>query len=308
MKKFVKNLILFSAFASLFYIMILSLWSWVMPFYMAKNVRNCTGCYGHLNTRVKEIPQYKDVDIIVLGSSHAYRGFDPRVFEEAGIKLFNLGSSSQSPIQSNVLLNQYIDDLNPKLVVLEVYAGTLGIDGVESSLDLAANNKMDWNYYKTLKDIRNLQTYNSTIYGSFRELFNLNEGFEEELVQEEDVYVNGGYVETIYRQNPMNDEKSRPWKIEPVQLKYLKENIEFLKRKEIPCLLMQTPITQKLYESRTNNEEVDSLLSELGSYKNFYYSLRLNDSLDFYDSNHLNQEAVVRFNKVFIDYLKQQDL
>ena len=47
---------------------------------------------------------------------------------------------------------------------------------------------------------------------------------------------------------------------------------------------------------------MDSLLSTFGNYKNFQGEIKLNDTLDFYDSNHLNQEAVVRFNEKFIEY------
>ncbi|WP_235802667.1 SGNH/GDSL hydrolase family protein [Vaginella massiliensis] len=163
MKKFIQNLIKFTLFAILFYIVVLCLWSWMMPSFMAKNVRNCIGCYGHLNTRVKEIPNYKDIDLLILGSSHAYRGFDTRVFEKHGLQMFNLGSSAQTRIQANVLLNQYLDQLNPKLVVLESYDGALELDGVESALDLAANNKIDLNYIRTLAVIKNISVLNSTI-------------------------------------------------------------------------------------------------------------------------------------------------
>src|SRR5690606_4167572 len=118
MKKILVSFLKFIFFAGIFYVLVLCIWSLLMPDFMAKNVRNCIGCYGHLNTRVKEISKFQDVDILVLGSSHAYRGFDNRVFEKQGLKLFNLGSSSQSPMQTNILLNQYVDELNPKLVVL----------------------------------------------------------------------------------------------------------------------------------------------------------------------------------------------
>ena len=110
---------------------------------MAKNVRSCVGCYGHLYSRVKDAEKIKNPDILFIGSSHSYRGFDTRVFQKHGIKAFNLGSSSQTPINSKVLLKQYLDKINPKMVVIEAYAGTISADGVESSLDLLSNNKID---------------------------------------------------------------------------------------------------------------------------------------------------------------------
>ena len=71
--------------------------------------------------------------------------------------------------------------------------------------------------------------------------------------------------------------------------------------------MVQTPISQKLYNSKTNNKEVDILLSTFGKYKNFQGEIKFNDTIDFYDSNHLNQKAVERFNEKFIEYfnLKQ---
>ena len=113
-----------------------------MPPFMAKNVRNCVGCYGHLFTRVKEAKETKNPDILFLGSSHAYRGLDPRIFAEEGITSFNLGSSSQTPINTQVLLHQYLDQIQPKMVIYEVYAGTLTSDGVESSLDLLISSPL----------------------------------------------------------------------------------------------------------------------------------------------------------------------
>ena len=92
------------------------------------------------------------------------------------------------------------------------------------------------------------------------------------------------------------------WNINPKQIAALKENIDYLKSKNISYIIVQAPITEKLYKSKTNNKEVDSLLSTFGNYKNFQEEIKLNDTLDFYDSNHLNQEAVVRFNEKFIEY------
>lgn len=98
MKLFIKNIILFTCYILLFYIIVTPLWSFVMPNFMAKNVRNCVGCYGHLFSRVRDAEKMKNPDILFLGSSHAYRGFDTRIFSKHGITSFNLGSSAQTPI------------------------------------------------------------------------------------------------------------------------------------------------------------------------------------------------------------------
>ena len=97
MRRFLINSVLFSLFATIFYILVLPVWSYIMPPFMAKNVRSCVGCYGHLYSRVKDAEKIKNPDILFIGSSHSYRGFDTRVFQKHGIKAFNLGSSSQTP-------------------------------------------------------------------------------------------------------------------------------------------------------------------------------------------------------------------
>ncbi|WP_018674753.1 hypothetical protein [Riemerella columbina] len=305
MKNFIKNIILFTCYILLFYIIVTPLWCFVMPNFMAKNVRNCVGCYGHLFSRVRDAEKVKNPDILFLGSSHAYRGFDTRVFSKHGITSFNLGSSAQTPINTKVLLHQYLDKIQPKMIVYEVYAGTLTSDGVESSLDLLSNNKININSVKMTLEINKITTYNTLLYGMFRQVFNLNDGFYENPNQGGNHYVlGGGFVQSDFRKNPLESEKVEEWKLNPKQINALKENIEFIKERNIPYILVQAPISQKLYNARTNNKEVDSTLAQLGTYKNFYGEIKLNDTIDFYDSNHLNQNAVVKFNEKFITYLK----
>ncbi|WP_235802666.1 hypothetical protein [Vaginella massiliensis] len=136
----------------------------------------------------------------------------------------------------------------------------------------------------------------------------MSDAFNEEFLRHDDRYIWGGFVETAFRKNPMMEEKSRAWYINPIQLQYLEKNVRFLKNKNIPYIIIQAPITNRLYNSRTNSDEVDSILNTYGRYKNFQKLIDLNDTLDFYDSNHLNQQAVEKFNEIFIDYIKNQNL
>ena len=75
---------------------------------------------------------------IVLGSSHAYRGYDPRIFEQVGINLFNAGTSSQNAKGSLVLYNEYLRD-RADIFILDVYDPVFELEGTESNMRLIQN-------------------------------------------------------------------------------------------------------------------------------------------------------------------------
>ena len=135
------------------------MWGLIFPHNIAKNLK-LLGPGGHLKTRIRDLATCSDVDVLFLGSSHAYRGFDPRIFMKYGIKSFNLGSSAQTPIQTEILLKRYLNSLKPKLVVYEVYPSTLSLDGVESALDLIANDRIDFPIIKMALDLNHAAVYN----------------------------------------------------------------------------------------------------------------------------------------------------
>jgi hypothetical protein len=62
------------------------------------------------------------LDLIFLGSSHAYRSFDPKIFNSSmGINSFNMGHSSQNPVDSYYVLKEVLKYQKPKVVVFEQY-------------------------------------------------------------------------------------------------------------------------------------------------------------------------------------------
>ena len=305
MKKFLINISLFGLFAIVFYLVIMPLWSSVLPFYMSKNVRSCMGCYGHTFTRMQDAQKTKNVDVLIVGSSHAYRGIDPRILQKDGISAFNLGSSAQTPINTKVLLHQYLEQIKPKLVVYEAYAGTMNIDGVESSLDILSNNKIDINSIKMANEVHNLLAYNTLIFSGFRQTFGLNKTFNEVANQGVDTYISPtGYVETKFRNNIFNNENISKWDLRETQKEEFENNIQYIKSKGIEVYIIQAPITNTLYKSINNNKEVDQFLGKLGHYKNYQNLVELKDSTDFFDNNHLNQIGVEKFNLILSKDLK----
>ncbi|MFQ3676285.1 MAG: hypothetical protein SNJ64_07080 [Endomicrobiia bacterium] len=94
MKKFIKSLAIFSIFSIFFYVILIIIWGNYFPSFLKQNLVYKIGAYGHLFSRLKEVKSTNTIDILFLGSSHTYRGFDSRIFKRYGYETFNLGSSS----------------------------------------------------------------------------------------------------------------------------------------------------------------------------------------------------------------------
>ncbi|SHI38118.1 hypothetical protein SAMN04488096_101366 [Mesonia phycicola] len=316
MKKFIINTIKFLFFASVFYVLGLFAFGYFLtPSFLKGNINYKQGGYGHLYTRLKEAKTFQDVDLLFLGSSHTYRGFDNRIFTKGGYSSFNLGSSAQTSIQTNILLKRYLDLLHPKLVVYEVYPGTFSSDGVESSLDLMSNDSMDFSDLSMALEINNLKVYNTLFYDLLREKL-LTNTFVEDKNKELDTYISGGFVskEMKYNSSPHKYKNlSRSWELKDIQFSEFEKNLEMLKKANIHFIFVYAPVTSNLYESYKNNQEFDVKMNAYAekyhtSYINFNGKLKLNDSLHFYDAHHLNQQGVEIFNTSFIDSLKKIDL
>jgi hypothetical protein len=162
--RLLKQFVLFLVFVIPTYGLFIIVWGETMPGIFKKNLSFFPGGYGHLNSRIKEIPQHPNVDILVLGSSHAYRGFDTRIFEKYGYSMFNLGSSSQTPVQTQVLLHRYLELLSPKLIIYEVNPMLFNSDGIEASLDLLANDEVDRHSAEMALIQNHIKIYNTLVY------------------------------------------------------------------------------------------------------------------------------------------------
>ncbi|MDQ3049683.1 MAG: hypothetical protein M3Q95_02225 [Bacteroidota bacterium] len=264
------------------------------------------GAYGHMNTRMKEVRNSGSVELLILGSSHAYRGIDTRYFERNGIKTINLGSSSQTPIQSLMLLQKYFDQLRPSMVILEVYPEIFSLDGVESSLDLVANDNADWHLFQMVLNVNHIKTYNAFTYSLLRQCYGNWDDFVEPVTMGKDTYIKGGFV----------DRKSETFKYtnhEPVkiifrkeQLEALKKIIEFVSSKNCKLLLVQAPVTKAYYQSMQFEMNMDSLMESYAPYINFNGKIALDDSLHFYDPDHLNREGVNIFNEALMKFMDEK--
>ena len=91
----------------------------------------------------RELEGLDSLDVLVLGSSHINSNFDPRIFNENSKSCFNLGTPSQTPMNSYYLLNEYLPILRPKMLIVEVFPGILGNTGFSSFVDILINRDID---------------------------------------------------------------------------------------------------------------------------------------------------------------------
>ncbi len=78
-------------------------------------------------------------DVVIIGSSHAYRGYDPEIFTQRGYSVFNLGTSAQTPKGTYWLVREYLNESNTSVLILDLYENILMSNGLESAADLALN-------------------------------------------------------------------------------------------------------------------------------------------------------------------------
>lgn len=304
MKNFIKSVVYFSIFLVVTYPMLIVFWGSFAPQRLKPNINYPIGGYGHMYSRIKDLENTANVDVLFLGSSHAYRGFDVRIFEGEGLKVFNLGSSNQTPIQTVVLLKKYLDKLNPKVIIIEVCHREFESDGVEGSIDIIANDRNGINTTIMALKINHVKTYNALIYGFMRDIFNANNSFREPKQKGNDTYISGGYVE---KELAYYSHVKRPTKIRKFngkQFVAFEEIVSMINKRDIEFILVYASVTSSLYESYANNDTFDDKMREFGLYYNFNLIMELDDSLHFYDSHHLNQVGVTLFNKKVLEIIR----
>lgn len=305
--RLIKRGLLFLGFAVVVYFLLMLVTLAFAPASFKRNINFRMGSYGHMHSRMKEVKVKKDVDLLLLGSSHTYRGFDTRIFEDEGWSCFNLGSSSQSHIQTQVLLKRYLKRLHPKWVIYEVYPGTFETDGVESSTDLLSNDRVSRHSLALLVKTPGIKVMNTFVAGLWYDWLGKKGTFEEDPKKGLDIYIPGGYVEmALAHYQPEGDSTTRKWVLREKQLRAFRQNLNLLRANGAEVLLVQAPITQGLYHSYTNNAAFDSTMQVHGRYYNFNDLMQVNDSLHFFDRDHLNQLGVEAFNRRLMDLLPRR--
>jgi len=241
-------------------------------------------------------------DVIVVGSSHAYRGYDPRIFIKNGSDLYNLGTSSQSVFNSYFISKNYITSSNCKLAILEMYDGALSSDAIEPTSDLVQNissNKAAFEMVMAIKDPRAFNMFTVRL---------MTKG--DAPMYYDSAYVFNGYSEKKDSVKVVDENwRKSKFEINEMQVSYLRKTISYFKEKNITILLVSHPAPIEL--NNGNHEKVAAQIETICKdfnveYIDYSYTHNLKLKVDFYDAHHLNQSGVLKFNEMLILDLRKR--
>lgn len=289
------------------WVLLTFLYGSLVPTIYQKNVRYASAG-GFAPARFSEADTASGVELLVLGSSHAYRGFDPRIFDKEGIEMFNLGSSAQRMIQTRYLVEKYLEKLQPEMVIVEVSSMNFTGDGLESALDICYSmGDPDLDMLEMVFEVNQVKSYNTFLYATLRHL--MGEGPQEKRSENGEKYIPGGYVESY---KVIDDPESLHERLPAEEVDFagnrhvraFEDILGLLREKNIPVILVQAPTSVAYNSSISNKAEIDRYLSSFPGipYYNFNELISLDDDC-FLDLHHMNQKGVTAFNKALVQKL-----
>ena len=278
--------------------------------------RNYTtpGGWGQSLRRFRDLGNTGTLKVLIAGSSHAYRSFDPRIFAERGLSAFNVGSTNQTPLNTYYLLRRFIPAISPELVLLEVYARTLSSqDGLEGFFDLSANLPLSPEMIRMAFATGKPHAVNTLVELQMRRLVHPLDRVRQEDIEDE-VYVTGGYCEsgeTIGEgQAFQHFGRVEP---SPTQIEYLEKILGYLRDRGIRVVMVTAPFPAEHRRAIENYAALSRRIGELADrrgipYLDFNYLIDLRTYTHFKDTHHLNRAGVRRFNRDLLDRLEKRNL
>ncbi len=297
--KFLKLSGIFIPIALVFYFLFVIICGEFLPNYLRNNLKFDKADVGFVDVRFQDIKNFKDVDILFIGSSRSYRHYDTRFFQKKGIKSFNLGTGAMTFLQAEILLNRHIDWLNPKLIIFDVFPAMLDGDGIESSLKVINHSKPYKYSLKMFWHQKSLKVFNSLIFSWYRNLIYDKSDIENHF-RDPHTYISGGFVESKVRTSKSISSDTLSFTIRDFQLQSFYKIKELLEQKQVSVIYVQSPIHKK--ESYENENKFNFLFKNNSlNYFDFNNLNFLNDTLHFSDAHHLNQDGVELYNDYFFE-------
>ncbi|MEI7595016.1 MAG: hypothetical protein WCK02_04650 [Bacteroidota bacterium] len=254
---------------------------------------------------INGFPKDSNFDIQFYGSSHTYRSFDPKIFENAGYICYNWGSSSQTPKNTLALIEEY--SRNTSNIILEVYPINFTLAGTECAWDMIASPLSNKTILKECLIQNDLRCW---------QLFSIRPIIQKMLAntpQPSNKSFYKGYAETVdsagklstYQKYTVLDSKLK------MQMDYLEKIIRYCKNQNKNLILVCAPVPSKL--AIDGEDKWELAITEICAkysiqFINMLRKHNLSDENHFFDDDHLNKEGVRIFNDTLINIFEKRKL
>lgn len=309
--KTLKSILIFGAFTAVFFVGMLVVLAKVQ--YKDVSLLSRTNLFYSIKgnneyKRFHEFDENKIWDVLVMGSSHAYRGYNPTVFENNGYSCYNLGSSGQTIRETYHIISNM--KKHPKLYVIDLHVGSFESDGVESASRLIANVKDD-----QLAAAIAFDEFNWMLSLSFakRKIESQYPPIFKE-AEEDTVHYYNGFAGRNEKVKEGIDYKSIGKNFIPTSfgMEYLDKLVTYLKENDLRAVFVTHPQPEAINHNQMNefSDAIKDKLNEDFLYFNYAFSLtnQFNTFEDFYDSHHLNLQGSNKFTELLLNDLTDSGL
>jgi len=279
---------------------------------------------------IKEYKTYpKNIDIAILGNSHAHQSYDVRIIEsKLGLSSFNFGNSAQNLETTKVILNNIIKEHNLKLIILDVLKMNI------KEIDNENNKKLQLKTldhlpitFKRVEQTNYIFGVSETPYAlspflrnhyDFNKITRLNYTREYKIGNKNEFYMGfkvptrsfgdkvwKKFTKKFKKKSPTNNFKD----ISSKEKKRILYFIEVAEENNIPILFVNSPTYVNDYykEYKKTTSFTKRYVEALG--KNFldFDYLRKNKTLtkeDFADPNHLNTLGAIKVTDSLVNFIK----
>ena len=262
------------------------------------------------------------IDVLVLGSSHAFVNISPQIlYEQEGISAYNLCASMQPTWHTYYYLKEALEYQHPKLIVMDVFRLVEYYDYSKESKLIKSTYGMKMSQNK-LESIRaGLSQDNQSdayiyffefpaYHGRYTDLTRDDFVFDQEKIED----YKGFYPvqEVTPMERPEVDNVTECTPIEEKTWDYFQQILELAKEEEIPVLLVNAPYIlneddKKIFNTleKQLQEYDDSYQITYIDFNQKYDELGFDFSTDFADYDHLNESGVNKLNPYLATFIKE---
>ncbi len=305
MKRLITHGLLFSLISLVMYVLIMWALNSVSVAEVPLVYRFCDGLYfygGDTQKTFEDYEQSPGSELVVIGSSHAYRGYDPAIFEQNGLDMFNLGTHSQALSDTRIILEDVVKQPETKVLIIDLYSAIMSADGIESGSCLISNINSDKVAARIALGMGDIRAANMF---TIRMLNKANEPFHEV-----DSYKYKGYCE---RADSLSKEiryqkYGNSFEYTKKEKQGLIDILDYCQKNELTAILVSHPQPKEI--NRVAHEEFKVFLNEILTkrdvpFLDYTFAHDLNSAHHFYDNTHLNKAGVDLFNEQLIPDLKE---